>query len=370
MGNDDIDIQQQLDAIQKRNDELLNQTPAERNAEEVNKYYQEFLQAQTVKDHAPTQLKEAEERYYKARYGDKYMDVQQQKYTAESREVLETMMEAHQEQLKKLDDKIKTYTSTATYLKNMEEVQNVWLMKTKKWVDDINRSNVHLNHRNTFYADQEQNQLSYWILFENCILVSFVIVTMVLTFMGDKAELKMKVIGCTALLCILFFTNTLLTWLRYLPKSVTFYTQWGYDPMESKIPWLLVVVFILFGTICVVYIKAITDFLENMTDRWNGRPPRHVDTRRDPNYPRYGRTDPRYRPYGAYDRYSPRAPYDRYSPRAPYDRYTPRAPYDRYSPMGPRSYSPRAPARYDRADPRWRPSPDELRRTRELLARR
>ena len=361
MGNDDIDIQQQLDAIQQRNDELLNQTPAERNAAEVNKYYQEVLQAQTVKDHAPTQLKEAEERYYKARYGDKYMDVQQQKYIAESRQVLETMMEAHQAQLKKLDDKIKTYTSTATYLKNMEEVQNVWLMKTKKWVDDINRSNAHLNHRNTFYADQEQNQLSYWILFENCILVSFVIVTMVLTFMGDKAELKMKVIGCTALLCILFFTNTLLTWLRYLPKSVTFYTQWGYDPMESKIPWLLVVVFILFGTICVVYIKAITDFLENMTDRWNGRPPRHVDTRRDPNYPRYGRTDPRYRPYGArtYDRYSP-SPYsaDRYNPRS----YSPKSPY---SPPYARSYSPP----YG-TDPRWRPSPDELRRTRELLGRR
>jgi hypothetical protein len=361
---DDIDIQQQLDAIQQRNDELLNQTPAERNAEEVNKYYQEFLQAQTVKNHAPTQLKEAEERYYKARYGDKYMDVQQQKYTAESRQVLETMMEAHQAQLKKLDDKIKTYTSTAIYLKNMEEVQNVWLMKTKKWVDDINRSNVHLNHRNTFYADQEQNQLSYWILFENCILLSFVVVTMVLTFMGDKAELKMKVIGCTALLCILFFTNTILTWLRYLPKSVTFYTQWGYDPMESKIPWLLVVVFILFGAICVVYIKAITDFLENMTDRWNGRPPRHVDTRRDPNYPRYGRNDPRYNPYGVspYGRsYSPRSPYDTtpYS-RSPYDRsYSPRSPYDRSSPRSP----------YGR-DPRWRPSPDELRRTRELLARR
>jgi hypothetical protein len=292
----DIDIQKKLDAIQKQNEALLQQTPAERNAAEVNEYYQDYLQAQTVKDHAPKQLKEAEERYYKARYGDKYMDVQTQKYIAESKDVLKAMMENHQTQLTELTDEIKTYTATATYLRNMEEVQNTWLMKTKKWVDQINQSNTSLNNRNTFYTDEEQKQLSGWILFENCILISFIVVTIVLTIM-NKQDIQMKIIGCTALACILFFTNTFLTWLRYLPKSVTFYTQWGYDPMESKIPWLLIFIFLLFGAVCVVYITAITNFLENMTDRWNGRPPRHIDARyepRDPRYPVYGRTDPIY----------------------------------------------------------------------------
>lgn len=359
----DIDIQQQLDAIQKRNEELMKQTPAERNAAEVNEYYQEFLQAQTVKDHAPQQLKEAEERYYKARYGDKYLDVQLQKYTSESREVLQSMMDAHQEQLTKVDDKIKTYTSTATYLKNMEEVQQVWLMKTKKWVDDINRTSASLNNRNTFYTDEEQSQLSYWILFENCILISFILVTIVFTFM-NPSDIKMKVIGCIALSCILFFTNTLLTWLRYLPKSITFYTQWGYDPMESKIPWLLVVLFVLFGTICVVYVRAITEFLENMTDRWNGKPPRHVDARYrpDPNYPRYGRTDPRYRTptrpaYGSTygSTYGPT-----YRPA-----YGPTRPA-----YGPTYGSTRPAYSPTYTDPRWRPSRDELIRSRELLRRR
>ena len=342
----DIDIQQQLDAIQKRNEELMNQTPSERNAAEVNEYYQEFLQAKTVKDQAPQQLKEAEERYYKARYGDKYLDVMTQRYTAESKEVLQLMMDAHQEKLEKLDNKIKTYTSTATYLKNMEEVQQVWLVKTKKWVDDINRSNATLNNRNTFYTDEEQQQLSGWILFENCILISFILVTIVFTFM-TRSEIKMKVIGCIALTCIVFFTDTFLTWLRYLPKSITFYTQWGYDPMESKIPWLLVVSFVLVGAVCVVHVRAITEFLENMTDRWNGRPPRHVArSSPDPNYPRYGRTDPRYRsPYGS--PYGTRAPYGTSSP------YGTRSPYGTSSP-------------YDR----WSPSRDELIRTRELLRRR
>jgi hypothetical protein len=362
-----MDIQQKLDAIEKQNEELLNQTPSQRNAAEVNEYYQEFLQAKVVKDQAPQQLKEAEERYYKARYGDKYMDIMTQKYTAESKEVLKTMMDVHQEQLTKLDDKIKTYTSTATYLKNMEEVQKVWLLKTQKWVDDINRSNVSLNNRNTFYTDEEQQQLSYWILFENCILISFILVTVVLTFV-NRSEIKMKVIGCIALTCIVFFTDTLLTWLRYLPKSVTFYTQWGYDPMESKIPWLLVVVFVLVGAVCVVYVRAITEFLENMTDRWNGRPPRHV-ARPDPNYPRYGRTDPRYRsPYGTSPRSygtSPRS-YGT-SPRS-YGT-SPRSYGTSYgTPYGTslRSYeTPRSPY-----DERWRPSRDELLRTRDLLRRR
>ena len=371
----DIDIQEKLDSIEERTEESLNQTPSERNADEVSGYYQELLQARTVKDHAPEDLKAAEERYYKAKYGDQYLDVLQQKYTAESRYVLEKMMKAHQAQLKTIDDKIKTYTATATYLKNMEEVKKMWLFKTKVWVDKINQSNASLNNRNTFYADEEQSSLSGWILFENCILLTFVLVTIVMTIMGDKNELKMKVIGSIVLLCILFFTNTFLTWLRYLPKSITFYTQWGYDPMESKIPWLLLVFVVLFGTVCVVYITVITEFLENMTDRWNGRPPRHTDTRHgvDPRYPRFGRTDPRYA--RAYDtRY--RSPYDtRYARRGtPYDPrygttpYDPRygtTPYDtRYARSGtsyPRDRSYR--------DPRWRPSPDELRRTRELLGR-
>jgi hypothetical protein len=375
----DIELQEKLDSIQERTDEELNKTPAERNADEVNEYYQDFLQAKTLNENAPQQLKEAEKRYYRARYGDQYMDVQEQKYTAESRDVLESMMEVHQEQLQKLDEKIKTYTSKSTYLKNMEEIQKVWLLKTKKWVDDINRTSATLNFRNTFYTDQEQNQLSYWILFENCILISFVIVTIVLTFI-NKEEIKMKVIGCTALLFILFFTNTLLTWLRYLPKSVTFYTQWGYDPMESKIPWLLVVVFLLFGAICVVYIRAITEFLENMTDRWNGVPPRHVSSP-DPNYPRYGRTDPRYRsprspygsspygssPYGTPYGSSPYGtPYGSSPYGTPYGPRSPRSPYG--TPYGPRS--PRSPYGTPYADPRWSPSREELLRRRDLLRRR
>jgi hypothetical protein len=348
----DIDIQQKLDLIEASNQELLNQTPAQLNSKEVTKYYQELLQARTVKDHAPQQLKDAEEKYYKARYGDKYLDVLQKKYETESKEVLKTMMDAHQDQLTKLTDKIETFTATATYFKNIDEVQQTWLMKTKKWVDGINKANASLNNRNTFYADEEQDQLSYWILFENCILLSFIVVTIALTVMGKKEDLQMKIIGCTALACIVFFTNTFLTWLRYLPKSVTFYTQWGYDPMESKVPWLLMLIFVLFGAICVVYITAITEFLENMTDRWNGRPPRH-DTRYgntiDPRYPRYGRTDPRYRDrYGTQNTYNQNARYGTQNTYNQNARYGAETPYD--------------------ADPRWRPNVDELRR--ELARRR
>jgi len=362
----DIDIQQKLDLIEANNQELLNQTPAQLNSKEVTKYYQQVLQARTVKDQAPEDLKEAEERYYKARYGDKYMDVLQKKYETESKEVLKTMMDVHQDQLTTLNDKIETHRATATYFKNIDEVQQTWLEKTKKWVDGINKANASLNNRNTFYADEEQGQLSYWILFENCILLSFIVVTIVLTVMGKKEDLQMKIIGCTALACIVFFTNTFLTWLRYLPKSVTFYTQWGYDPMESKVPWLLMLIFVLFGAICVVYIQAITQFLENMTDRWNGRPPRHVDTRYgntiDPNYPRYGRTDPRYRDtrYGTNTQYpygvNTRSPYGA-NTRSPYGANT-RSPYgaNTRSPYGANTRSPYGANQSYGADPWYGPT--------------
>ena len=331
-----MDIQQQLDSIQSKNEKTLNLTPAEQNANKVDEYYQEVLRAKTVNDNAPTQLKDAETAYYKARFGDKYMDVQRQKYTAESKEVLESMMNSHQQELTKTDDKIKAYASSAIYLTNLEEVKKMWLDKIKILVQQINASKASLNNRNTFYADQEHSTLSIWILFENCFIISFILITIVTTIMGYRGEdLKMKIIGIVGLLCILFFTNKAVSLWRYLPKSVTYYTQWGYDPMESKVPWILVIVFLLFGTLCIVYINSIKAFLENMTDRWHGRPPRHIDARYQPrpyspasSYPRYPRSDPRY---------------------------------------------PRSDPRYPRSDPRypgpWRPTREELSRARDILRR-
>ena len=269
-----MDLQQKLDSIQASREKLLQQTPSEHNADKVNEYYQEVLQAKKVNEDAPVQLKDAEENYYKARFGDQYTDVKRQKYVSESKEVMQSMLKAHQEQLKDLDDRLQTYTSSRSYYKNMEEVQKTWLDKIKKWVRQIQDSQASMNNRNAFYAEQEHSNLSGWILFENVFLLSFIVVTIVTTAMTYKEseesrhEVMIKSIGIGALLCIVFFTNTFLSWLRYLPKSVTFYTQWGYDPMESKLPWVLIMVFVLFGTICVVYVDVITAFLDQMKDNW------------------------------------------------------------------------------------------------------
>jgi hypothetical protein len=273
-----MDIQEKLDSIQASREKLLQQTPSEHNADKVNEYYQEVLQAKKVKDDAPDQLKDAEENYYKARFGDQYIDVKRQKYVSESKEVMQSMLKAHQEQLKDLDDRLQTYSSSRSYYKNMEEVEKTWLDKIKKWVHQIQDSQESMNNRNAFYAEQEQSSLSGWILFENAFLLSFIVVTIVTTAMTYKEseesshEVMIKSIGIVALFCIVFFTNTFLSWLRYLPKSVTFYTQWGYDPMESKLPWVLIMVFVLFGTICVVYVDVITAFLDKMKDNWIRRP--------------------------------------------------------------------------------------------------
>lgn len=263
MGNDIDDIQNKLDAIQNRNEELVKQTPAEYNASKVKGYYEDLLQAQRIKDEAPNQLKSAEENYYKARFGDKYMDVLIEKYTAESKEVLQTMMDAHQRQLTEVNYKIKTYAASMTYFNNINEVKKTWMDKVKKWIQQIQKSRASLNNRNTFYAEQEQANLSNWILYENCFLISFIIVTILL---GYSQLTTVKMIGLVALVCIVFFTNTVLSWLHYLPKSVTYYTQWGYDPMESKVPWFLLIALVLFGTLCIVYVDVIRSFLTNMKE--------------------------------------------------------------------------------------------------------
>lgn len=269
-----MDIQKKLDSIQSSREKLLKRTPFEHNADKVNEYYQQVIQAKKMKDDAPEQLKEAEKNYYKARFGDRYVDVQRQKYVSESKEVLQSMMNEHQTQLTDLDDRLQTYSASRSYYKNMGEVQKSWLDKIKKWIHKIQESQASMNNRNAFYAEQEHANLSGWILFENSFLLSFIVVTIVTTAMNykesddSKHEIIIKAVGIVALTCIMLFTNTILTWLRYLPKSVTFYTQWGYDPMESKLPWLLIVLFVLFATICVVYVDTISAFVNEMKDNY------------------------------------------------------------------------------------------------------
>ena len=58
----------------------------------------------------------------------------------------------------------------------------------------------------------------------------------------------------------------MVSWLRYLPKSVTYYTQWGYDPMESKVPWFLVISLVVFVAICIAYVDALSSFFINMKE--------------------------------------------------------------------------------------------------------
>jgi len=267
-----MDIQQKLDSIQSSREKLLEKTPFEHNADKVNESYQEVIHAKKINEEAPEQLKQAEENYYKARFGDQYADVQRQKYISESKEVLQSMMTEHQDQLKDLDDRLQTYSASRSYYKNLGEVKKTWLEKIKKWIRQIQESQASMNNRNAFYAEQEHVKLSGWILFENVFLLSFIVVTIVTTAMtykeSDSHEIMIKVVGIIVLTCIMLFTNTILTWLRYLPKSVTFYTQWGYDPMESKLPWLLIVLFVLFATICVVYVDTITAFVNEMKDNY------------------------------------------------------------------------------------------------------
>jgi hypothetical protein len=258
-----MDIQQKLDSIQVNREKKLDQTPSEHNANKVNELYKEVIYAKKINEDAPENLKEAEINYYKARFGDRYKDVQRQRYSAESKEVMKNMVDAHQAQLKQFNEKIETYVSSRSYLKNLGEVKQTWFDKIKKWIKQIKDSRASINNRNTFYAEQEQANLSSWILFENCIFVAFIIVTLITQYNEPENKIaRFVIMGC--ILIILLFTNTLLNLLRDLPKSMTFYTQWGYDPMESKVPWILICVLILIIAAFFVYVDKLSQFLIHM----------------------------------------------------------------------------------------------------------
>lgn len=240
-----MDIQEKLDEIQKQREDLLSMTPAQHHSETVKELYEEVLATEKAEKMAPQDVRDAKQKYYKARYGDQYLDKQMADYAIEGRTLRADILEKHNEELKKMDQSLSYYDSALLYLKNISGVQVSLLTSIQSLLDKIKMSEVDTTNRKTFYTEQEEEHLAFWTLLCNCIILSQA--GIVAWFYRDQLKTNYKLLGVlVGLISVVFLLPYVVNLIYKLPTAINVYTEWGYDPLSSKLPWLLIIGIIVY----------------------------------------------------------------------------------------------------------------------------
>jgi len=231
-----MDIQAKLDSIQEQKQSLLNLTPTQHKSKNLSKLYAQVVDARETQHNAPFRVKEAEKQYYVIRDGeDGYAQHMAAQYTKEARSVRQSMLSAHLAQLSDMNTSLTYYDSVRIYLKNISKVQLTSLNQIKELLNKIRMSEVNTNHRKSYYMEQEQKNISIWIMVCNCFIFSY---TVLLSYnYRDKLKNPLVLGVLVFLLSVTFLLSYLINFISKVPTAINVYTEWGYDPTESKIGW-------------------------------------------------------------------------------------------------------------------------------------
>jgi hypothetical protein len=247
-----MDIQQQLDTIERKRQELLTQTPDEKNTELIKKAYDEYISAKEINKFAPSQLDQAETNYYKARYGIDYLDRQKEKYKIESAEMTKEKLQAHEAQLEKVDETLNNYKNSEKYSKKINKVKAIHLARIKEYIQKIRLSQVDTNQQLAFFKSQEEDVLCWYIVLLNWFISLF---TVYFIFNNRRSITKKTIIQAIFLITIVFFVKHILF---IVDKLFHVQLKFGYDPMKSKLPWVLYAISILVAIWLWVYLDIFT----------------------------------------------------------------------------------------------------------------
>ena len=247
-----MEIQEKLDSIEQRRQEFLNQTLAEKNTQLIKETYNEYISAKEIKDFAPKQLDEAETNYFKARYGLDYIDKQKQKYKTESIHMIKDKLASHEKQLETLNESLNNYKNSETYAKSINAVKAMHLAKIKDLIQQIRLSDVHTNQQKAIFKGQEEDTIRWYIITFNCFIASFTVY-----FLLDNRQnmKKTTIIQVAFLISSIFLVKYLL---YFIQKLFNYKLHFGYDPMKSKIPWVVYTFFILVAIWCWIYLDIFT----------------------------------------------------------------------------------------------------------------
>ena len=247
-----MEIQEKLDSIEKRRQAFLTQTLDEKNSELIKESYDEYLSAKEINKFAPEQLQEAETNYYKAKYGIDYLDKQKEKYKTESIAMAKDKLKAHQEQLDRVNESLNNYKNSEKYAKSINSVKAMHLARIKELIKKIRLSDVHTNQQKAIFKGQEENVIRWYIIALNWFIGLF---TAYFIYM-NRANINAFTIGQVVFLITIIF---LVKYILYIAKELfKFKPNFGYDPMKSKMPWVIYAFFLLVLIWFWVYLDVFT----------------------------------------------------------------------------------------------------------------
>ena len=247
-----MEIQEKLDSIEKRRQAFLTQTLDEKNSELIKESYDEYLSAKEINKFAPEQLQEAETNYYKAKYGIDYLDKQKEKYKTESIAMAKDKLKAHQEQLDRVNESLNNYKNSEKYAKSINSVKAMHLERIKELIKKIRLSDVHTNQQKAIFKGQEENVIRWYIIALNWFIGLF---TAYFIYM-NRANINAFTIGQVVFLITIIF---LVKYILYIAKELfKFKPNFGYDPMKSKMPWVIYAFFLLVLIWFWVYLDVFT----------------------------------------------------------------------------------------------------------------
>jgi hypothetical protein len=232
------DVQDKIKSLSIQKNSKLTMSPAEYRNIELQALYDEIIKSRANYEKAPDLVEEATKKYYIFKNGpDGYADYQLIKYNKDATAIKQTMLTKHQKQMFDMNESIHYSESQQIYLKNLSEVTAALAKKIKELVGEVRKDSINTNNRKTYYTELAEQSLSNWTAIVNCILVAFV-----LSLGYEYKNVMNHPIIWGTLLSILVFTFSLryiISLLSKVPTSLSIYTEWGHDPNEPTLYWLI-----------------------------------------------------------------------------------------------------------------------------------
>jgi hypothetical protein len=262
-------MEEQLRALQERNQMNLSMGPYEKKLLFEKELYKKLIKAKSTQQHAPEEVKKAEEQYYLYRDGeDGYKSHKRRKYQQEAIELKKEMMKKIDDNNKEFDTLIPTCETQQIYLKNISTIQSSLLKEIQRKVNEIqlDMTNSDTNYRKSYYLELEQKNIESWIRFCN-----YTLIVLLVLYIHNNAYKETHFgiwLGAACIFIVITLLTPLIKWTRSIPTNFNVYTEWGYSPELPRTPILWSIVSVLLFIYISIWSYDHIELINQTITRW------------------------------------------------------------------------------------------------------
>jgi hypothetical protein len=240
------DLQAKLNSIEERHSQLLTETPSDHHKKKVAEAYDTLLSAKSDLEQTPFRVKNAEKQYYTLKYGaDGYSDFVKSSAQTQANAMKQKFIQAHNKRIADIQLLLDQFQTLHTYVGTMADTELIQCANINRRLANIRQEDAQTNLRRMYFLNLEQSTLDTWIQRLNYFIVAF---ALHYAFVQRATITEPSSYGIPlVLLFIVFAFSSIVNFSFNVGPLLNSYSNWGYDPSESKIWWY---VFIPVGMAC------------------------------------------------------------------------------------------------------------------------